>query len=329
MDDATLGQSVIGHLQQAHAMERAQLGELKALAAEIGIPVVSELLERHRTTTRRHGDLIEARLEELSSGNSMMLLAQAFGASLPKLVVDHVRPMAAAASLRDAISAEALEVASYLLLEAEALRAGDESTATLAAEIRADEAEMLAELQPHWQAAVDLTVAQAAERSGSQDETRIARAMMIDHLRDVHALEQSIAAMLASARSIVRDETARERIDDHRSATQRHAQLVSGRLAELRSGPSLRRQAQGYAAAMMKAPLSIMRADRVARELRDMYVNEHVELAAYGQLAALARRAGDDRTLQLADVHAREEAAMVEWLEREAGRFALQSLATA
>lgn len=325
MDDAAIRKSIVTHLQQAHAMERAQVPELRTLAQEMQVPSVAALLSRHQEATRGHGDRLEERLEELGAGSSLRLLTQAFGVAIPKTFVDRLRPNSTLATLRDAIAVEAGEVVSYLLLEMEALRGGDESTAVLAAELRADEAGMRDELMTYWNQAVDVYLA-SLPASREQSDTQVLRAIVVDHLQDIHALQRNAVIMEATVLATVRDELATTRISDHRASTSRQADAVRDRLRELGGRPSLRKQAQGYAFAALKGPVNLVRAERAAKDLRDLYVVEHFELVAYSQLEVFAERLGDDRTLDLARAHAAEAVSMADWLEREGARFLLESM---
>lgn len=324
MHDAAIRDSLVTHLQQALAAERAQVGELRTLRDEAEIPAVRALLDQHLSATEAQGDRIEQRLEELGAGSSLRLMIQAVGGTLPKQIVDRMRPDSECAILRDAISAEAMEIAAYLLLEVEAIRGGDESTAALARELRADEVAMRDELMTFWNQAVgrDVDRRTTAERS----RTRVARTMLVDHLRDIHALERNAVAMLSTVLATVDDELACERVADHRDATMRHGDEIMRRLRELGSKPSLRRQAQGLAFAAIKGPINLVRAERAAKDLRDMYVVEHMELVAYAQLSVLAELVGDDATFQLAQSQQQEESVMADWLEREGARFMLESM---
>lgn len=321
MAEDQLRASMIAHLQQVHAAERAQLGELRALRDEVGVPAVAALLDQHLSATREHGDRIAERLAELDAASSILLVTQAIGGSIPKLLVDRLRPGSATACLRDAFVAEAGEVVAYQLLELEALRAGDESTALIAREIREDELRTRDQLATFWHQAVD-HVLQAREPRGGHP----ARAFLVDHLRDVHSIERNAATMLATVVATLADDTACARVEDHRELTVRHGDDVLNRLVELGAGPSLRRRAQGIAVALVKAPRNLLRSERAARDLRDMYVVEHLELAAYLQLEAIAEAAGDDRTLQLATEHIQGEQHMVDWLERDAAQLLRESL---
>jgi ferritin-like metal-binding protein YciE len=308
-------------------MERAQVNELRTLASSCLVPSIAALLRAHLEETRDHGDRVEARLEELGAGGSVVHLAQAFGVSIPKVLVDRLRTNDSCAVLRDAVFAEAFEVASYVLLEGEAIHAGDESTEVLAAEIRGNEAATLDELMTYWQQAVDDQVFGAKERSGERSRTRVARELLVDQLQDMQALARNATLMFTSVLATIDDPLASARVADHRDATYRYGEALVQRLRELGSRPSLRKQAQGFAFAAVKGPVNLVRSERAAKDLRDMYVVEHMELAGYAQLAALAELCGDDVTLQIARSHGGETQAMVAWLERDAGRFLLESLA--
>ncbi|MCW2956540.1 MAG: hypothetical protein JWO69_1409 [Thermoleophilia bacterium] len=319
--DAHLQESVITHLQQMHASERAQAAELRVLRDEVGIASVAAILDQHHSHTRRHGDLVEARLRELDSGPSMRLLAQSFAAAAPKTILDRVRPHDARACVRDAVLAEAGEIAGYLLVELEAIRAGDASTGVLAAEIRADEVATRDELMSHWETVVEHDLDRIAGRSATRD----ARAELIDHLRDVYALERNAVIMLTTVLGTVRDDVAVARIEDHRHSTERRADELLHRLHELGSAPSVRKQAQAYAFAAMKGPINFLRAERAGKDMRDMYVVDHMEQVAYAQLEIIAEHAGDERTHDMAIAHRAEDAAMADWLERDAARFLLET----
>lgn len=326
MDDRKLQSKIVTHLQQVHAAERAQLGELHALHEESEIASVKALLAGHEVETRGQVELLEQRLEELDASGSLRLLTQALGASLPKLAVDRLRPDSECAILRDAVVAEAGEVISYLLLETEAIRAGDDATAVIAREIGQQERETRDVLDTHWNQSVHIDVDRRAGQSKGMSRNQVTEAMLIDHLRDIHALERNAVLMLGTVLGTVHDELARDRVRDHQNATVRHGDEVARRLKELGSGPSTRKVAQGLAFAAVKGPINFIRRERAAKDLRDMFVVEAMESVAYEQLAALADLLGDDRTLRIARDHLAEERSMAAWLEGDAARFLLETL---
>ncbi len=326
MDQAALEASIVTHLQQVHAAERAQLNELRTLADESQLAAVKALLSGHEDETRAQVDRLEERLGELDAGGSLRLLAQTLGGSIPKAVLDRIRPDSEAAILRDAVLAEAGEVVSYLLLEAEAVRAGDESTAVLAQEIRTQERDMLTILDTFWNQSVGIDVDRKVGLATDRSRNQVIEAMLVDHLQDIHALERNVVMMLGTVLGTVQDELARDRVQDHLDASVRHGNEVRDRLQELGARPSVRKMAQGVAFAALKGPINFIRKEKAAKDLRDMFVVEWMESAAYRQLSVLADLLGDDRTKRIADDHLAEEQSMAQWLDREAGRFLLETL---
>lgn len=326
MDDAVIRKRIITHMQQVHAAERAQLHELHTLHDESEIAAVKALLATHEDETRRQVQLLERRLEELDASGSLRLRTQALGASLHKLALDRLRPDSECAILRDAVIAEAGEVVSYLLLEAEAIRGGDDESAVIAHEIGMQERETREVLDTFWNQCVHIDVDRRAGLASDQSRTQVTEAMLVDHLRDIHALERNAVMMLGTVIGTVNDDLACTRVRDHLDATMRHGDEVVHRLRELGSGPSARKLAQGVAFAAVKGPLNFVRRERAAKDLRDMYVVEWSETVAYEQLAVLAELLGDNRTARIAHDHLAEERAMADWLEREAGRFLLETL---
>ena len=188
------------------------------------------------------------------------------------------------------------------------------------------EAEMRDVFDTFWNQSVHIDVDRQAGLAERMTRTQVTEAMLVDHLRDIHALERNAAMMLGTVLGTVHDELARSRVRDHQDATVRQGDEVARRLHELGSGPSVRKVAQGIAFAAVKAPINFVRRERAAKDLRDMYVVEYMETVAYEQLAALADLLGDDRTARIAQDHLAEERSMAHWLEREAGRFLLETL---
>jgi ferritin-like metal-binding protein YciE len=315
MTNSPITAAISSQLRTLHAAERAQVSELRILIDECTVPAIRVTLEQHLEATKRHAELLEARLDELNVGTSLRAVAQAIAPVMVKGIVDRVRRDDPYLVVRDAVATEAQEIISYRLLELEAIRAGDEATAVLAGEICADEVAARDALMAHAHQVAHQTV--ELVRGDPHPE----RTAMVQQLRAVHALERTAAALLTSVRSTVHDEFVRARVVDHLTVTQLHGERIADRLRELDTSPSLRRLVQGSLTAVVKAPIDLLRTEHAIKDARDMYVVEHLELVAYAQLAALADLAGDDRTTLIAEAHEAEEAHMVDFLERDLGRF--------
>jgi ferritin-like metal-binding protein YciE len=78
--------------------------------------------------------------------------------ALAKLPLDLVRGEKAGRNARDGYATEHMEIAAYQLLERVAKRAGDEETAEVARQNRAEEEAMVRRLDEHWDTFAELSL---------------------------------------------------------------------------------------------------------------------------------------------------------------------------
>lgn len=153
---------MIQHLSVAHATELALVQTLRAHIALTPRGSYRTALEEHLEETKAHADRVRRRLRELGQSRGLVtaslgLLHTATGQalSLAKGPIDMLRGTSAEEKLlrnaRDECATEAFEIGVYTEVEAVARALGDEATAALAAEIRADEDRMLARLREEIQ----------------------------------------------------------------------------------------------------------------------------------------------------------------------------------
>jgi ferritin-like metal-binding protein YciE len=182
---------MIQHLSVAHATELALAQTLRAHIALTPRGSYRDALEEHLNETKEHADRVRRRLGALGRSRGPLtvglgLLETATGQmlSLAKGPIDMLRGTSAEEKLlrnaRDECATEAFEIGVYTEIEGVARALGDQETAELATEIRADEERMLARLRdeiPGLAAAavsadVDGTPVYDPTTTGTADATR-------------------------------------------------------------------------------------------------------------------------------------------------------------
>ena len=149
---------LVQYLNEAHATEVALVRVLQEQVAMAPRGGYRTALEKHLRETRSHADRVAARRDDLRDGGGAIgtivgLAQDAVGQALAlaKAPLDMVRGSGGEEKVlknaKDACATEALEIATYIALEQLARAVGDDETARLAADIRADEEAMLERTQ--------------------------------------------------------------------------------------------------------------------------------------------------------------------------------------
>jgi ferritin-like metal-binding protein YciE len=152
---------LVKHLDEALAMEQSVLRMLDSVIYGMDDPEAKDALRHHKLDTERHIDRLQERLEAHGVTPSLVREAGGILAAMMKSVLDLTRGEKAARGARDAYATEHLEIASYQLLERIAVRAGDEQTAEVARQNRADEERMAAWIDGNWDRFVELALTEA------------------------------------------------------------------------------------------------------------------------------------------------------------------------
>jgi len=149
------------------------------------------------------------------------------------------------------------------------------------------------------------------------------------HIDEAIAMEQNVLRMLDSMIQTTDDDQIKGELREHKLETERHSERLRERLEARGSQPSLVREAGGVLGALMKSVVDVARSEKAARNARDGYATEHLEIASYQLLERIAMRAGDEETAQVARQNREEEEAMAKRLESHWDRFAELSLTDA
>jgi ferritin-like metal-binding protein YciE len=174
---------ILQYLNEAHALETALVTNLRAHIALTTDDHYRALLERHLEETRQHAKAVDRRRKALGGPGGPGLVSATIGLArdvagqaivLAKGPVDILRTPSSRERMlknaRDECASEALEIAAYDTLETIAKAADDRVTAKLAADHRAQEEQMLADLRAEI---TRLAVATFEQKSGEEAKPQV------------------------------------------------------------------------------------------------------------------------------------------------------------
>ena len=151
---------------------------------------------------------------------------------------------------------------------------------------------------------------------------------LVDYVEDAHAMERNVSTMLDSMISTTDDPEIKKLLEDHRRQTEEHERRLRERLDAMGASTSTIKEVGGLGAALFKGVGDVARTDKPAKNARDGYMTEHMEIAAYELLERLAKRAGDEETAEVARKNRSDEEAMAKKIESNWDRFLDLTLAT-
>jgi ferritin-like metal-binding protein YciE len=131
--------------------------------------------------------------------------------------------------------------------------------------------------------------------------------LVVKHLEEAYAMEQQVERMLDSLIRTTAHPELKQDFEKHRAETEQHAQRLKERLDMYGEGPSRLKDAGGMMAALMKGVADAARSENDARNVRDAYTTEHMEIASYQLLERVAKAAGDVETAEVARRNRDEE----------------------
>jgi ferritin-like metal-binding protein YciE len=158
-------------------------------------------------------------------------------------------------------------------------------------------------------------------------DTKLQR-KLVDYVQDAHAMEQTVSTMLDSMIATTDDPAITEMLKQHKRQTQEHERRLRERLDAMGAGTSATRSVGGLGAALFKGVGDVARTDKPAKNARDGFMTEHMEIAAYELLERLAQRAGDEQTAEVARLNRADEQAMAKKIDSNWDKFLDLTLAT-
>lgn len=143
------------------------------------------------------------------------------------------------------------------------------------------------------------------------------REELLAALRDAHAMESQAETMLnGQARRLETYPALRARIERHVEETQNQRQLVAECLERLGESPSSIKDTGGKFMAMGQSLVGMVTDDEVLKGLIASYAFEHMEIASYRMLIAMARTVGEPEIERICEGILMEEEGMATWLEQ-------------
>jgi ferritin-like metal-binding protein YciE len=144
-------------------------------------------------------------------------------------------------------------------------------------------------------------------------------AKLVQYLSEAYGKERELEAALQAHIGLTAKGPYKKRLQQHLKETKAHAKAVERRIKGLGGGSQTLQGAAGKLTAVAKAPLHAIRGDGEAEKMlknaKTEYFNEHEEIATYLAIETLAVKVRDSETAKLAKAIRREEERMASFLQ--------------
>ncbi|HET9185036.1 MAG TPA: DUF892 family protein [Solirubrobacterales bacterium] len=144
-------------------------------------------------------------------------------------------------------------------------------------------------------------------------------AKLVQYLSEAYGKEQELETALQAHILMTAKGPYKKRLQQHLKETKSHARTVDRRIKKLGGGGHAVQTVVAKATAAAKGPLHALRGDgereKMLKNAKTEYFNEHEEIATYLAIETLAEKVGDKETAKLARGIRREEERMARFLE--------------
>jgi ferritin-like metal-binding protein YciE len=142
---------------------------------------------------------------------------------------------------------------------------------------------------------------------------------LVQYLSEAYGKERELETALQAHIAIAGKGPYKKRLQQHLKETKAHAKAVERRIKKLGGGGQTLQTAVGKLTAAAKGPLHAVRGDSEAEKMlknaKTEYFNEHEEIATYLAIETLAEKVRDSETAKLARAIRREEERMASFLQ--------------
>jgi len=144
-------------------------------------------------------------------------------------------------------------------------------------------------------------------------------AKLVQYLSEAYGKERELETSLGAHIAMAAKGPYAKRLKQHLKETKAHAKAVERRIKKLGGGGQLTQSVAGVAKAAAKGPLHALRGsgenEKLLKNAKTEYFNEHEEIATYLAIETFAEKVGDSETAKLAKGIRREEERMAKFLE--------------
>lgn len=293
MTVSTITEQLVSYLSDAHAIEEQALAQLRSVPNIAEVQELAAVFSDHLGETENQERLVRERLAahgaQPSRAKDLVFAAGGKGFVL----FARSQPDTPGKLAAHAFSYEHLEVGTYELLWRLAKRAGDEQTVEAAQRIL-DEERVTGE---RIAGTFDHTVDASLRDVPTADLER----QLPKHLADAHALEAQAVKFLQRGEKTGGTAPLTALYAEHLEASREHGRLIDERLAAHDAQPSKLKDLAMSAGALNWAGFFQAQRDTPGKLAAFAFAFEHLEIGAYEQLMRVARAAGDQATVEVAE----------------------------
>jgi ferritin-like metal-binding protein YciE len=144
---------------------------------------------------------------------------------------------------------------------------------------------------------------------------------LVQYLGEAYGKERELETALQSHIAMTTKQSYKKRLQEHLRETKSHAKAVERRIKKLGGGGQSTQSILGKFMAAAKGPLHMVRGggeqEKMLKNAKTEYFNEHEEIATYLAIETLAEKVGDGETAKMARDIRRDEERMARFLESQ------------
>jgi colicin import membrane protein len=151
-------------------------------------------------------------------------------------------------------------------------------------------------------------------------------AKLVQYMNEAYGKERELETALQAHIAMTTKPVYKKRLKEHLKETKGHAKSLERRIKKLGGGVQAAQAVVGKAVAAAKGPLHAIRGggeqEKMLKNAKTEYFNEHEEIATYLALETFAQKVGDGETAKLAREIRRDEERMAKFLEGQVKQLA-------